>query len=262
MTEPLLFGDCHTHLDQYDLAELPGILERAAEVGVASVILAGTTLESTRACIGLAGEIDAFYAGVGIHPCQAYERVNDAMYADLERMAQLPKVVCISEVGLDYLPESPDHSVQDQVFRQHIRLAKSLDLPIIFHSREAHSACFRVLREEQAGEVGGAMHYFQADKATAREAIDCGFYISLARPLTRLAEVQEAARAIPLENIVLETDAFPQPFKKYRHNWTEPRHVAEVAQCLAEVKSVSIEEVAEVTTANLRKMLNRRQTFI
>ena len=262
MTEPLLFGDCHTHLDQYDAAELPGLLERAAEVGVTSVILAGTTLESTRACIELAGQFDAFYAGVGIHPCQAYELVDDPMYAELERMAQLPKVVCISEVGLDYLPESPDHSVQDQVFRQHIRLAKTLGLPIIFHSREAHSACFQVLREESAGVVGGAMHYFQADEATAREAIDCGFYISLARPLTRLPEVQEAARAIPLENIVLETDAFPQPFKKYRHNWTEPRHVAEVAHCLAEVKGVTVAEVAEVTTANLRKMLNRRQVFI
>ena len=262
MTTPLTFGDCHTHLDQYDEAELPGILERAAEAGVTSVLLAGTTLESIRECIGLAERYDAFYAGVGIHPCNAWERVDDEMYAELERMAQLPKVVTISEVGLDYLPDSPDHAVQDQVLRAHIRLAKSLGMPIIFHSREAHSACFRVLREEQAGEVGGAMHYFQADEATAREAIDCGFYISLARPLTRLPEVQEAARAIPLENIVLETDAYPQPFKKYRHNWTEPRHVSEVAQCLAEVKGVSVAEVAEVTTANLRKMLNRRETFI
>ena len=262
MTEPLLFGDCHTHLDKYDAAELPGLLERAAEVGVTSVILAGTTVESTRECIGLAAQFDAFYAGVGIHPCQAYERVDDARYAELEVLARAPKVVCISEVGLDYLPESPDHAVQDQVFRQHIRLAKGLNLPIIFHSREAHSACFQVLREEQAGDVGGAMHYFQADEATAREAIDCGFYISLARPLTRLPEVQEAVRAIPLENIVLETDAYPQPFKKYRHNWTEPRHVAEVAQCLAEVKGVSVEEVAAVTTANFRKMVNRRQTVI
>ena len=272
MTEPLIFGDCHTHLDQYDEAELPGILERAAEAGVASVLLAGTTLESTRACIGLAERHEAFRAGVGIHPCNAWERVDDAMYEELERLAQSPQVVCISEVGLDYLPESPDHAVQDQVFRQHIRLAKSLGLPIIFHSRaeeprgvstgESHAACFRVLREEQAGEVGGAMHYFQADEATAREAIDCGFYISLARPLTRLPEVQEAARAIPLEHIVLETDAYPQPFKKYRHNWTEPRHVAEVARCLAEVKGVSVEEVAEVTTANFRKMVNRRGTII
>ena len=263
MTNPLVFGDCHTHLDQYDRAELPDILQRADEVGVSFVILAGTTLESTQECIELTARHDSLYAGVGIHPCQAYSPVDDAMYEELESLANSsPKVVCISEVGLDYLPESPDHAVQDQVFRQHIRLAKSLSKPIIFHSREAHSAVFRVLREEQAGDVGGAMHYFQADEATAREAIDCGFFISLARPLTRLPEVQEAARAIPLENIVLETDAFPQPFKKYRSNWTEPRHVAEVAQCLAEVKSISIEEVAAVTTANFRRMLNRGATLI
>lgn len=262
MNEPLLFGDCHTHLDQYDSAELPSILERAADVGVTSLIMAGTTLESTRSCIAFADQFDAVFAGVGIHPCNAWERVEDATYSELESLAQHPRVVCISEVGLDYLPDSPDHAVQEQVFRQHIRLARNLNLPIIFHSREAHSACFRVLREEHAGEVGGAMHYFQADEETARAAIECGFYISLARPLTRLAEVQEAARAIPLENIVLETDAYPQPFKKYRHNWTEPRHVAEVAQCLAEVKGVTIEEVAQVTTANLRKMLNRSNAFI
>ena len=255
MTAGLTFGDCHTHLDQYDVGELPGMLERAAEVGVTAVVLAGTTVESSRACIGLAGRFDALYAGVGIHPCQAHSLVDDAVYGELERLARSEGVVCISEVGLDYLPESPEHQVQDQVFRQHIRLARSLDLPVIFHSREAHSAVFRVLREERAGEVGGAMHYFQADEATAREAIDCGFYISLARPLTRLPEVQAAARAIPLEHIVLETDAYPQPFKKYRSNWTEPRHVAEVARCLAEVKGVTIEEVAAVTGRNFRRML-------
>ncbi len=263
MPNDLLFGDCHTHLDQYDHAELPQILDRACEVGVSFVILAGTTLESTRQCIELTALHDSLYAGVGIHPCQAYDAVTDAVYQELESLAKSsPKVVCISEVGLDYLPESPDHQVQDQVFRQHIRLAKGLKMPVIFHSREAHSAVFQVLREEQAGEVGGAMHYFQADEATALEAIDCGFYISLARPLTRLPEVQEAARTIPLENIVLETDAFPQPFKKYRSNWTEPRHVAEVAQCLAEVKGISMEEVSAVTTANLRRMLNRGTALI
>ena len=156
---------------------------------------------------------------------------------------------------MDYLPESPDHDIQDQVFRQHIRLAKSLKLPIIFHSRESHPEVFRVLREEGAGDVGGAMHYFQGDEATAREAIDCGFHISLARPLTRLQGLQEVARVIPLDNIVLETDAFPQPFKKYRSSWTEPRHVREVAQQLADLKGISVEEVAQVTTRNLAGLL-------
>ena len=114
---------------------------------------------------------------------------------------------------------------------------------------------FQTLREEQAGDVGGAMHYFQAGEATAKEAIDCGFFISLARPLLRLPELEEAAKAIPLENIVLETDAAPQPFKKHRYNWTEPRHVQAVAQHLAELKGISLEEVTQVTSRNLTKLL-------
>ena len=103
------------------------------------------------------------------------------------------------------------------------------------------------------------MHYFQGDEPTAREAIDCGMFISLARPLLRLPELQETARNIPLENMVLETDAYPQPFKKYRHNWTEPRHVLEVARKLAEIKGITVEEVSEVTTRNLAGMLKLNQ---
>ena len=256
MVEQILLWDCHTHLDQYPLADMPEILDRARESGVAFAVCAGTTLQSTQNCINLAEMHEPLYAGVGIHPMEANDPVDEQVYAELERMAKSSsKVVCISEVGLDYLPASPDHETQDQVFRQHIRLARSLKLPVIFHSRESHSAIFKVLREENAGEVGGAMHYFQGDEATAREAIDCGFYISLARPLIRLPELQEVAKVIPLENIVLETDAAPQPFKKYRTNWTEPRHVQSVAQTLAEIKGVPVEEVARVTTGNLARLL-------
>jgi len=256
MAEQILLGDCHTHLDQYPLAEMPEILDRARDSGVAFAVCAGTTLQSTQNCIDLAEMHEPLYAGVGIHPMEANDPVDEKVYAELERMAKSSsKVVCISEVGLDYLPESPDHDTQDQVFRQHIRLARSLKLPIIFHSRESHPAVFKVLREENADEVGGAMHYFQGDEETAREAIDCGFYISLARPLIRLPELQEVAKIIPLENIVLETDAAPQPFKKYRTNWTEPRHVQSVAQTLAEIKGIPVEEVARATTGNLARML-------
>jgi len=260
MSSDFLLGDCHTHLDQYSAAEMPEILDRARESGVAFAVCAGTTLKSTQDCIDLAERHEPLYSGVGIHPMEAHELVTDDVYVELERMAKSsPKVVCISEVGLDFLPESPDHETQYQVFREHIRLAKSLKLPVIFHSRESHPEVFQVLREENAGEVGGAMHYFQGDEATAREAIDCGFYISLARPLTRLPELQEVAKVIPLENIVLETDAAPQPFKKYRTNWTEPRHVQSVAETLAEIKGIPVEEVARVTTGNLARLLGLEQ---
>ena len=251
-----MFGDCHTHLDQYPAAEIPEILDRAAEAGVGFVICAGTTVESSHACVQMSKDYDPIYAGVGIHPMEAHQPVDRDTYSQLERLAQdNPKVVCLSEVGLDFLPTSPDREVQFQVFREQIRLALALKLPIIFHSRESHPEVLRTLQEEGAGAVGGVMHYFQGDEATAREAIDCGFFISLARPLLRLPELQETARAIPLDNIVLETDAAPQPFKKYRTNWTEPRHTQAVAQQLAELRSISIEEVAEATTRNLIRLL-------
>ena len=260
MSNEIVLGDCHTHLDQYPAQEIPEILDRALKSGVAFAICAGTTLQSSRDCIDIAEQHSPLYAGVGIHPMEAHEPVTDEVYAELERMVKSSsKVVCISEVGLDFLPESPVHETQYQVFREHIRLAKSLNLPVIFHSRESHPEVFRTLREENANEVGGAMHYFQGDEAVAREAIDCGFYISLARPLTRIPELQEVAQTIPLEHIVLETDAAPQPFKKYRTNWTEPRHIHSVAETLAEIKGITVEEVAEVTTRNLVRLLGLEQ---
>jgi len=256
MLDAPMFGDAHTHINQYAPSEIPGIVERAQDAGVRFVICAGTTMETTRDCIRMTETHDMFYAGVGIHPMEAYQPIDEDTYIDLESLAKdNSKVVCISEIGLDFLPESPDHQIQDQVLRQQIRLARSLKLPLIFHSRESHPEVFRVFREERAHEVGGAMHYFQGDEATAQEAIECGFLISLARPLTRMRELQEVAKAIPLENLVLETDAFPQPFKKYRENWTEPRHVREVAQQLADIKGITLAEVAQVTTYNLTKLL-------
>ena len=262
VTTRYLLGDCHSHLDQYPRQEIPEILKRAHEAGVGFVVCAGTTVESSADCIGMAQDFDPLYAGVGIHPMEAHQPIDNDTYSRLEALARdNSKVVCISEIGLDFLPTSPDREIQFQVFREQIRLALALKLPIIFHSRESHLEVFQVLREEGAGEVGGAMHYFQGDEATARQAIDCGFYISLARPLLRLTELQDAARAIPLENIVLETDAAPQPFKKYRYNWTEPRHAQAVAQQLAELKGISVEEVAEVTTRNLVKLLRLEDRF-
>ena len=255
----MMLSDSHTHVDEYPLEEIPEILDRAREAGVGLIVCAGTTIESSKACIRLARDHDIFVAGVGIHPMEAREPVDETVYAALRDLAlNNPEVVCVSEVGLDFLPESPPKDVQYQAFREQIRLARELKMPIIFHSRESHSEVLRTLREERAYEVGGVMHYFQAEAATAKEAIDSGFHVSLARPLLRLPELHEAVVDIPLESIVLETDAAPQPFKKYRHNWTEPRHVRDVAEKLAELKGITLEEVAEVTTANLGRILKPR----
>ena len=253
--------DSHTHFDQYDASEIPQILNRAVQSGVNIIIAAGTTIESTKACIGLAGTYPTIFAGVGIHPMESHQLLDSDTSEELHKLAKShPEVVCISEVGLDFLPSSPDHKIQEQVFREHIRIAIDLNLPIIFHSRESHDDVLRILNEEGAYRVGGAMHYFQGDLRTAKLAIDSGFKISLARPLTRLPELQEVVKHIAIDDIVLETDCFPQPFKKYRHNWTEPRHLVDIAQTLSELKRIDLSEAASITTKNLTSLLKLNNT--
>ena len=251
-----MFLDCHVHLDSFADAEIGGILDRAARERVRAAISAGTTIDSTRRSVELSAQYDGFFSGVGIHPMDIREPFTDSTYEALRALAtSTEKVLVVSEVGLDFMEGAPDRAIQYPAFREQIRLARELALPIVFHSRESHDEAFRVLREERAYDVGGVMHYFQGDLHTARRVIDLGFYVSLARPLLRLPHLQDAAARIPLENIVLETDAAPQPFKAKRENWTEPRHVAAVARTLAEIKGIDVEEVEEVTTRNIRTML-------
>ena len=253
-----MFLDCHVHLDSFTDAEVGEILLRAERVGVRAVISAGTTIESTRRSLELSERYKGFFSGVGIHPMDIRKPFTEDTYETLRDLAlSTEKALVISEIGLDFMEGAPDRAVQYPAFRQQIRLARDLELPIVFHSRESHDEVFRVLREERAYEVGGVMHYFQADLETAQRAIDLGFYVSLARPLLRLPYLQEAAAKIPLDWIVLETDAAPQPFKSKRENWTEPRHVAVVAETLARLKGIDVGEVEEVTSRNMSRMLGR-----
>ena len=251
-----LLADSHTHLDHFPTSEIPDVLQRARDAGVGIIVCAGTTLGSSQTCVELARQNDILYAGVGLHPMNLEGPLDDDTFRALEKLAVgNPKVVCISEIGLDFLPTSPDRQMQFQALQRQIGLARELDKPIIFHSRESHPEVLQTLREEKASEVGGVMHYFQADGDTAKEAMDMGFYISLAKPLLRLPELQEVAKDIPLEKIVLETDSAPQPWKKYRRNWNEPFHVRQVAEKLAELKGLPVEEVIEQTTANILGLL-------
>ena len=182
--------------------------------------------------------------------------LDEEAYGRLRELAtSSTKVLVVSEIGLDFIEGSPDRAMQFQALRQQIRLARELKLPIVFHSRDAHRETLRVLREERAYDVGGAMHYFQDDLDTARRAMDLGFHISLARPLLRLPHLQQVAAALPMESIVLESDAAPQPFKKKRQNWTEPRHVRDVAQKLADLHRTSLEEIATATSDNFLSLL-------
>ena len=250
--------DSHAHIDQYDASEIPAILDRARDAGLGMIIVAGTTVESSRNAVTLSHDNPIVYGGVGLHPADLTGPVDDATADILRKLASDPKVVVWSETGLDYLESSPPRELQDQAFRAQIRLAIEAKLPLVVHSREAHPDMLRLLREEHASDVGGIFHYFQGDLATAEAAMDMGFDISMAKPLLRLPELQEVAAKLPLERMVLETDSFPQPFKKHRDRWTEPWHLPQVAEKLAELQGRDVAEITAVTTANVLRVLGGR----
>ena len=243
--------DIHTHIQQHDPSEVEGMLQRAADAGVSRVIAAGTTIEDSERAIALAESYPNVFAGVGIHPSDLQAPISAKDVADLERLASHERVTVMSEIGIDHMPNSPDHEWQEGAFAAQIEIAKRRNLPVVFHVREhlddltrfeARGTTLSILAEHDVGSLGGAAHYFQGDYAYARKVLDLGLKISFAKPLLRSKELQEVARKVPLESIVLETDAYPQPFKKNRAKWTEPKDVRLVAKCLAEVKRVELVE--------------------
>lgn len=256
-TGPTLFIDIHTHIDQYEPDELPGIIQRAREADVGAIIAAGVTVESSRRCLQLANEFDQVFAGVGVHPSDLAGELDSAALDELRAMAMKDRVIVMSEVGLDHQDHSPDRALQERAFRSQIRIAHDAGLPVVFHMRFATADMLRVLREERVSDLGGAAHYFQGNYDEAAAVIDLRCYISLAKPLLRLPELQDVARRLPLDTIVLETDCYPQPFKGKREKWTEPRDVPIVAAKLAEIKGIEVAEVMEATTSNTLAMLGQ-----
>ncbi|MBI4305057.1 MAG: TatD family hydrolase, partial [Chloroflexi bacterium] len=225
---------------------------------VGAIIAAGTTVKSSQRCLALARENARVFAGVGVHPQDLEGVLSQRDIKALDTAAGDQRVVAVSEVGLDFLPGSPDRSIQEDALRAQIGLARGRGLPVIFHMRAATAETLRVLEETGAGRLGGAAHYFQGSWEEAKQVMDLGFKVSLAKPLLRLPELQEVARKIPMSEVVLETDAYPQYFKSKRERWTEPKDVALVAAKLAEIKGLSVEEVARATTANALEMLGAR----
>lgn len=242
--------DIHTHIQQHDPSEVPDMLERAEESGVSTIIAAGTTIEDSRKAIRLAETYPNVLAGVGMHPSDLEAAITSEEIATLDTMASHERVAVMSEIGIDHMPNSPDHRWQEEAFAAQIAIAKRHDLPIVFHVREhlddlsrfeARASALAILAERDAGQLGGAAHYFQGDYEYARKVLDLGLKISFAKPLIRSKELQDVARRVPLDSIVLETDSYPQPFKKNRARWTEPKDVRLVAECLAQILSIRLE---------------------
>jgi TatD DNase family protein len=256
-----MFIDSHAHLDgeKFD-ADRDQVIERARVGGVQAIVAIGNGDGPSDVDCGirLAEKYDFIYATLGIHPHEA-RLANDAAYANMERLAQHPKVIAWGEIGLDYYYDHSPRDVQAQVFTKQMELAAAAKLPIVIHCRpsegsdDAWEDCFRLTREHWASRgLGGILHCFTGTWPQAKQGLDMGFMISFAGNVTfpKAQQIRDAALEVPLDRMLIETDSpylAPVPFRGKRN---EPAFVLETAKKLGELRRLTPEEVGDRTSRN------------
>ena len=259
MSTKLTLIDSHAHIYYRDYAgDFQEMLQRAADAGVAAMLVVGTDIESSRESVELAEKHPQLYAAVGVHPHDA-GRVTDACYGIIRELAlSSAKVVAIGEIGLDFYRDRSPRADQERVFRAFLRMAVELDKPVIIHDRDAHQQVLDCLREEAVHQ--GVLHCFSGDTAMAAEALAMGFYISIPGTVTYPANeaLREVVRAVSIDRMLVETDCpylSPVPHRGKRN---EPAYVHLTAERVAQVKGLTLEDVARVTTKNVRDLFGIR----
>lgn len=251
----LLLVDSHAHLaeEEFD-QDRAEALRRARAAGVGLVVSVGFDAGSSRRAMELAEREATVFAAVGFHPDEAAS-VTEESYQELSRWCRHPKVKAVGEIGLDYYWNRAPKPVQSEVFRRQIAIARECGLPIVVHDRDAHADTVSLLREE-ARDVGGVMHCFSGDEEVARQCLDLGFYISLAGPVTfkNGQMAQAVARMVPEDRLLVETDSPYLAPVPYRGRRNEPAHVRLVAEAIASLRGVSLEQLAAATTANAKRL--------
>jgi TatD DNase family protein len=250
--------DSHCHLDRLDLTpfdgELTNALAFAKERGVARFLCVAIDMENVHTVIDIAQKHPEIYASVGVH---LNEREHgEPTVEELLELAANDKVIAIGETGLDYFRSEGDLAWQHQRFRNHIAAAKACNKPLIIHCREARDDTMRILAEEGADAVGGIMHCFVEDLATAERAMELGFYISFSGIVTfnSAKELKEVAKVVPADRILVETDAPYLAPVPYRGKSNQPAYVREVAEYIAELRGVSYLEIAEQSGENFNRL--------
>ena len=250
--------DTHCHLDMIRSGEdIGNIISRAAARGVSRIITIGIDLESSKKAIKIAEQHETVYASVGIHPHNVLE-LQDNSYDELENLCNNKKVVAYGEIGLDFVKQyAPKHDQLEHYARQ-VELAKKVGLPLVIHDREAHVEILHILKKEAPFGASGVMHCFSGDWQLATRVLDLGFLISIPGVVTfnKAHALHEVAQKIPLDRLILETDApflAPDP---YRGKTNIPEYVLYTAQKIADLRCIPIEEVARSTSDNAQKLFN------
>ena len=246
--------ETHAHLNDPAFDEdRDFLINNLPQKGIEAVMNVGCCLESSHDCIALAEKYPFVYASVGSHPDSADE-VNEEVIEKYRQMASHPKVLAIGEIGLDYYYETIPREIQQKAFRMQMELAKELDMPVIVHERNAHDDGMRIVKEFPT--VKGVFHCYSGSAEMARQLVNMGWYIGFTGVLTfkNARKAVETAESIPLDRIVLETDCpfmAPEPFRGKRN---DPGYLYRMAERLAEIRGISVEEVHAVTTDNAKKL--------
>ncbi len=249
--------DTHCHLDEESFTQdCHDTIQRAVDAGVTRMLTIGTTLDSCRRALDLAQKYDSVFAVVGLHP----NYIQAAQPGDWERIVELaaaPKVVGLGETGLDQYWDHSPIELQSEYFDRHLELSRQLDLPFVVHCREAEVEVVTQLRRHSAhGPLRGVMHAFCGSAETASACLEMGMHLSFGGMVTfkRNEVLRQVSLAVPLDRLLVETDApylSPTPFRGKRN---EPAHVRLTAACLAETRGVSKEVIAAATTENARRL--------
>ena len=249
----MFLTDSHCHLDLLDLTpdegELNKVIERAQKNDVHYMLNVCVSLADFPTILKTAEKYPFVATSVGLHPNEQAESVD---LATLITLAKHPKVIAIGETGLDYFRSTGDLNWQRERFRTHIHAAKQANLPLIVHTRDAKTDTLTILKEENASEVSGVMHCFTEDWETAQRALDMNFYISFSGIVTFKSAVimQEVAARVPMERILIETDAPYLAPNPHRGKANEPAFVRHTAEFIAKLRGISLETFAEQTTQN------------
>ena len=248
--------DTHAHMDDRafdgDRAQL---LENLPARGIQYLMNPGCSLASSRNAVALANQYDYIYAAVGSHPDVADE-VNEEVLEEYRTLCKLnPKVKAIGEIGLDYHYEDIPRALQQKAFRLQMELARELDLPVIVHERDAHEDGMRIVKEEFPT-VKGVFHCYSGSAEMARQLVDLGWYIGFTGVLTfkNARKAIETAESIPLERIVLETDCPYMAPVPHRGKRNDPGYLVHMAEKLAEVRNLSVEEIHRITVENGKRL--------
>jgi TatD DNase family protein len=256
-----MYIDSHCHINFPELAgRMPEVMAKMAENRVTHALCVCVDLPEFPEVLSLAEQYPHIYASVGVHP--DYEVTQEPNRAELVRLSAHPKVVAIGETGLDYYRLQGDLEWQRERFRTHIRASRETGKPLIIHTRSASEDTIRLMQEEgagtDAGGAGGVMHCFTESLQVAEAAMAMGFYISFSGIVTfkSAKELQAVARAVPLERMLIETDSPYLAPVPYRGKMNEPAYVMHVAQFIASLKEMPVEQVAEKTSENFFKLFN------